>query len=523
MKFRRKNKASASKISPLLKSITLSGLLLTVVVIGINLWTLREDWREAVNQAEEMAVNLSLSQARQAEDTFLQTELALREVQRELQMQIMAARLDGTALSETMRIAQSRLPQLHGLFYYDARGKWIATSMSRTPAGINNSDREYFRYHRAGLRNSVHVGPVIRSRSSQDLVIPVSLRVNDSANGFAGVLLATIKVDYFRRFYSYYELGARDVLVLMLADSTVLYARPMADSYIGKNLSSSHLFRNMLANADQGSGQWKAALDGQKRIFGFVRSERYPLIVAAGYDKSALFSRWIKGRVQDVVLSLALLAVILSLSIFLLRQARHTLRYQRELTRLRDELTAANLSLESLAHSDGLTGVANRRYFDRMLNENLQQARAEGQPLSLILIDIDYFKHYNDTYGHVAGDECLKAVATILKNFAMRKNDLPARYGGEEFALILPRYTPEQTLKLATAIVDTVYQLNIPHRTSELPAKRVTLSAGCATEGIGGQQDGRSGLIERADEALYRAKRQGRNRAECESIAVKHR
>ncbi|MBZ6397379.1 MULTISPECIES: sensor domain-containing diguanylate cyclase [Pantoea] len=516
MKFRSKNAAPAPKISPLLKSITLSGLVLTVVVIGINLWTLREDWRDAVNQAEEMAVNLSLSQARQAEDTFLQTELSLREVQRDLQTQIVTDRVDGDALSQTMRLLQNRLPQLHGLFYYDAQGRWIATSMSRTPIGINNSDREYFSYHRASLRSSVHVGPVLRSRTTGDLVIPVSLRVNDGSNGFDGVLLATIKVDYFRHFYSYYELGARDVLVLMLADSTVLYARPKPDSYIGKNLSSSPLFRKMLADADQGSGQWKAALDGEKRIFGFARSQRYPLIVAAGYDKSALFSRWINERVQDVMLSLALLAVILSLSAFLLRQARHTLRYQRELTRLRDELTAANLSLQSLANSDGLTGVANRRYFDRRLYESLQQARVQGWPVSLILIDIDYFKHYNDTYGHVAGDECLKTVASILKNFALRKNDLPARYGGEEFAIILPRYSSEEASKLARAIVEAVYRLNIPHLTSGLPAKRITLSAGCATQrGIAGQQ-ALSDLIERADEALYRAKRKGRNRAECE-------
>jgi len=224
----------------------------------------------------------------------------------------------------------------------------------------------------------------------------------------------------------------------------------------------------------------------------------------------------LNGRVQDVMLSLALLAVILSLSVFLLRQARHTLRYQRELTRLRDELTAANLSLQSLANSDGLTGVANRRYFDRRLHESLQQARVQGWPVSLILIDIDYFKHYNDTYGHVAGDECLKAVASILKNFALRKNDLPARYGGEEFAIILPRYTAEEALKLARAIVEAVYRLNIPHLTSGLPTKRITLSAGCATQrGIAGQQ-ALSHLIERADEALYRAKREGRNRAECE-------
>jgi hypothetical protein len=139
MKFRRKNDGPAPKISPLLRSIILSGVLITVAVVGINLWTLREDWDETVDKAEDTAVNLSLSlslslsQARQADDTFLQIELSLREVQRELEKQIATTGVDGEALSHTMRLLQSRLPQLHGLFYYDAQGKWIATSMSRTP------------------------------------------------------------------------------------------------------------------------------------------------------------------------------------------------------------------------------------------------------------------------------------------------------------------------------------------------------------------------------------------------------
>jgi len=516
MTFRRRNNAPASKISPLLRSIVLSGVLLTVAVVGINLWTLREDWYESVDKAENMAINLSLSQARQADDTFLQTELSLREVQRELQEQIATTGVDGEALSETMRLFQSRLPQLHGLFYYDERGKWIATSMRKTPPDIDNSDREYFDYHRASLRNSLHVGPVIRSRTTQDLVIPVTLRVNDAFNGFRGVLLATIKVDYFRRFYSYYELSEGDLLVLMLTDSTVLYARSMPDSYIGKNLSMSPLFQQMLAQADQGSGQWRAALDGKKRIFGFVRSQRYPLIVAAGYDKHALFDRWIKSRVQDLILSLALLAVILVLGAFVLRQARHTLSYQDELTRLRDKLTAANRSLENLAQSDGLTGVANRRHFDRMLTKSLQQAKITAQPLSLILFDIDYFKRYNDTYGHVAGDDCLKKVAAVLNSAVQRQQELTARYGGEEFAIILPGHSLSAALRLAEQIIEEVNQLHIPHITTALPQRQITLSAGCAVHLPEDPPDEEQALIQRADKALYRAKREGRNCARSE-------
>lgn len=511
MKFRRKNDETASGISPLLRSITLSGVLLAVLVIGSDLWSLREDWNNTVRKVEDTAVNLSLSQARQADDTFLQTELSLRELQRELEKQIATNGVDGRGLSETMRLLQSRLPQLHGLFYYDAHGKWIATSMNRIPPDINNADREYFAYHRSSLRNTLHVGPVLRSRTTHELVIPVTLRVNYAYNGFRGVLLATIKVDYFRRFYSYYELSEGDVLVLMLADSTVLYARPMPDSYIGKNLSVSPLFLKMLANADKGSGQWTAALDGKQRIFGFVRSQRYPLVVAAGYDKRALFQHWLRGWVQDLILSLILLAVIILLGNFVLRQARHTLRYQRELTRLRDELTAANRSLENLAHSDGLTGVANRRYFDQMLMQSLQKAALSGEPVSLILFDIDYFKRYNDTYGHVAGDDCLKKVAAVLAENTRRKNELTARYGGEEFAIILPGQPLSAALHLAETLIEAVNQLDIPHLTSELPQKHVTLSAGCAVSLAADSPSAPQALIARADEALYRAKRAGRN------------
>ena len=221
-------------------------------------------------------------------------------------------------------------------------------------------------------------------------------------------------------------------------------------------------------------------------------------------------------------LSLALLLVILLLGAFVLRQVRHTLRYQRELTRLRDELTAANRSLENQAQSDGLTGVANRRHFDHMLTESLLNAELSGMPVSLILFDIDYFKRYNDTYGHVAGDDCLKKVATVLKHAARRKNELTARYGGEEFAIILSEQPLSAALDLAESIIAAVNLLTIPHMTTELPQKHITLSAGCAMYLATDSQQGKQALIERADEALYRAKRAGRNRVMCEKRPAQH-
>lgn len=511
MKLKRKADRLRSLNRSLPRIIALSGIILTLAVIGLNIWTLRETWRDTLSQAQQMAVNLSLSQARQADDTLLQTELSLREVQHKVLDQASTG-VDGAALSQTMRELQSRLPQLHGLFYYDAQGKWIATSEKVVPQNINNSDREYFQYHRTNPRDSVHIGPVIRSRSTGELVIPVSLRVNDSSGGFSGVLLATIQVDYFRRYYSYYEMGARDVLVLMLPDSTVLYARPMPDSYIGKNLSSSRLFQSLLAKYDRGGVQWHAALDGQARVFGFARSERYSLVVAAGYDKDNLFISWLKARVKDVLLDLALLLGIMLMGAYVLTQARRSARNQQELTRLRDELTAANLSLENLANADGLTGLANRRQFDIFLQQSLLNAAERNEPVSLILMDIDYFKRYNDTYGHVAGDVCLKTVADALKELAMRSSDKVARYGGEEFAIILPGATQLDALYIAREAVKAVSARNIAHNSSSIAA-HVTLSAGCATFMPDRDRLDPQALIEKADEALYLAKHGGRNQA----------
>lgn len=498
--------------SPLGRSISTFGCLLIIAMLLINAWSFSESWRLRVNAAEESAINLALSQARQAEDTFLQTEISLREIQREIQSRAQGT-LQDDGLSEIMREQRSRLPQLHGLFYYDASGKWLAWSTDRAPSGINNSDREYFNYHRTNGHNGIHIGPAIHSRSTGDLVIPVSLRVNDAGGGFAGVLLATVRVDYFRQFYAYYELGRKDLLVLMLADSTVLYARPMPESYTGRDLSSSPLFQEMLVKSDRGSGEWNAVIDGQTRIFGFVRSNRYPLVVAAGYDKATLQESWLRSKLLDGILNLLFLLTIILSGAVVLRQVRINIRNQTELTHLRDELTSINHTLQAMAMIDGLTGLANRRQFDIFLRDSLQRSTRSGKPVSLIMLDIDFFKQYNDTYGHVAGDKCLESVSGALRGLSLRGTDMVSRYGGEEFALILPETAASDALSIAWRAVEAVRAQRLPHLTSTLPAQTVTISAGCATMTGSGSDADVQRLKQWADAALYAAKRTGRDQA----------
>jgi len=174
------------------------------------------------------------------------------------------------------------------------------------------------------------------------------------------------------------------------------------------------------------------------------------------------------------------------------------------------ELKCQRDFLKHLSFHDGLTQVANRSHFDDYLKDEWKRATRNQSPLSLIMIDIDNFKLFNDCYGHVHGDECLKRVAETIKNSLERSTDLAARYGGEEFACILPSTSLAGAAQLAEQIRINIYQLAIPHPKS-LTDSIVTISLG-VSQIIPTQGDKITEFIQQADRKLYRAKKEGRNR-----------
>lgn len=189
---------------------------------------------------------------------------------------------------------------------------------------------------------------------------------------------------------------------------------------------------------------------------------------------------------------------------------------------LRDmtDLKVAQNELEKLAVHDGLTGIINRRGFDDKLSLEWNRSQRDQQSLALLMIDVDHFKRYNDTYGHQAGDECLKAVARVLAQVAYRPADQAARYGGEEFAVILPAIDIHGAHTVATRILQGIANLNIPHIGNESVGV-VTASIGIVAmvpEGVMTHTE----LIRLADTALYQAKQTGRNRAVVHSVPGIH-
>lgn len=173
------------------------------------------------------------------------------------------------------------------------------------------------------------------------------------------------------------------------------------------------------------------------------------------------------------------------------------------------ELHQVNLELQLLAHMDGLTKIANRRSFDEFLNREWRRLYRSSQPLSLLLLDVDHFKLYNDFYGHQQGDDCLIQIAQILQNTVSRPVDLVARYGGEEFVIVLPETDQEGAITIAKAIRNTLHAAAIAHEKSSVSAQ-VTVSIGisCLTPI---SEYSPENLIDQADKALYQAKQQGRD------------
>ena len=185
----------------------------------------------------------------------------------------------------------------------------------------------------------------------------------------------------------------------------------------------------------------------------------------------------------------------------------------RELETLVCERTVAlkevNDKLEALSNTDGLTGIANRRSFDSGLAQEWKRAQRAGSSLALLVIDVDRFKHFNDRYGHLAGDDCLRALGKTLAQTGRRAGDLVARYGGEEFVVMLPGVKLPDVLERARHIQQEVRALAIAH--AGTPATIVTVSIGVAVQ-IPSRQQPADDLLRRADQALYQAKRAGRNR-----------
>jgi two-component system, chemotaxis family, response regulator WspR len=238
-----------------------------------------------------------------------------------------------------------------------------------------------------------------------------------------------------------------------------------------------------------------------------------PIIVLSTKEESAVKSASFTAGANDYLVklpdSIELIARVRYHSRSYMRLQQRDAAY-RALRNSQQRLLETNLELQRLTHSDGLTGLSNRRYFDEYLTAEWRRAERERTELGMLMIDVDNFKSYNDTYGHVRGDDVLKQVATTIQGVANRPADLTARFGGEEFAIVLPSSSPGGVRLLAERVRREIELLGLPHSGSTTgPVLTISVGGASVLPGSGGSA---TQLVEAADRALYRAKNDGRNR-----------
>jgi len=498
------------KKRPLVGFMTLALLLLCTALAAASAWIIWSSMQVHLHEAEVATANMAQALASQADMAMKIADVVLEDAVERVEHE---TRRDGGAERLHLHLAEQarKATEIHGLFVYDEGGHWIATSLPEPQSG-NNADRDYFLFHQTHRQRGTHISKPVRSKSTGLWIIPISRRIEHADGSFAGVALATLRLDSFERVYNSLNMGESGTIFFALDNGTLIYRRPFQENVIGTDVSSGAVLKTYRERGPAGTAMLMAKIDGVERLYSYRHLERFPIVVAAALSRQDIFAQWKRSSLQVAAAVLSAMAALVWFFRKLMRQIAIRDRVEDELRIASTELAKANDVLEALASQDSLTELANRRRFNEVLDRELKRAQRSSKPVSLILLDVDYFKKYNDAYGHVAGDDCLRTVAQAVAGKAARSEDLAARYGGEEFAVVLPDTDSAGAVRVAEGIREAVLALRLPHTGSPLGMVRVSLGAATVRPDRALGAD-KLELIRQADALLYQSKSAGRNRA----------
>jgi diguanylate cyclase (GGDEF)-like protein len=412
-------------------------------------------------------------------------------------------------LQARMRHLAASTPEIQEVFVYAADGTRVVTSLPQTLPG-SNADREFFRYHKEHADRRLHIGQPIRSRSSGILTIPLSRRINRPDGSFGGVVMASLKLDYFGKFYDSFDVGKSGTIVLAIDNGTLIYRRPYNPALVGADIRGGAIFQLYRKRGMVGTAMLVSTIDGVERLYSYRHLDGLPMLVAIAQSKKEILADWWSVVIKMSCVVIGAIALLAWGAQRMIRQLMVREALEDELRRAREVTEQHNVALEALANTDSLTGLANRRHFEKTLAHEQERARRNGKPCSVILSDVDFFKKYNDHYGHVAGDACLRHVAVAIAGGLRRPADLAARYGGEEFVVILPETDLEGARAVAENIRANIAALALEHADS--PFGQLTISLGAYTGYAASDEGAPEHWIKAADALLYQAKAAGRDR-----------
>lgn len=491
MPMQQPDTVAAARSPRLIRKLNALSILISasmLLLVGFGLWQAREDAWEAARLSSE---NLITAMSRNVANNM------------ELAEQAVVATANGVTvpgiwgfpakLQDIILFNKGRSsPYLDRLFVLDSEGRLIAESTRTLPGSIDFSDRDYFRKLRAADGAATYLSAPLTSRFSKVESLVLARRIETADGKFAGIAAGVMPLSRMERSISGVVIGPRSAINLFLLDGSILARKPAIKQGAKRNLAGTPTFERMKAEG-RGSFVGRSAVDGEERLYSFGRPGNVPMLLDVAISTSEILSPWWYRALPPLLATLALCSGILLLAMLVQRELLHRQKVEKQ--------------LEELASLDGLTGLSNRRGFDQALAREWRRARRTGDPVSLMIIDADHFKAYNDLYGHVAGDGVLRQIADAMRQSVKRAADQIARIGGEEFAILLPDTDLQGALRCAATLLDNVASADIAHRGH--PDGRVSVSIGVASLQPAEEEEGQ--LVRVADAALYRAKANGRN------------
>jgi diguanylate cyclase (GGDEF)-like protein len=370
---------------------------------------------------------------------------------------------------------------------FDADGNLTIDASTLDPQPENRGDEEYFRVHRDNPEAGLYIARPMLHRGAYAIVL--SRRISGHDGRFLGVVAGSIRFSYFHELFGRLRLGPGDTITVLRRDRTIIMRTPFDLDIIGRNLTEQPTWdrENLPPN---GSYAGVGPVDPTPRLY-VRRNGTSPLITVVGKPLDSIFRLWRTEAIRIGSIIGALILFVLGTTLFLAREIGRR--------------AEAEERLEELATTDALTGLKNRRKFDQEIDAEWRRAARHGEPVALLMIDVDHFKTYNDTFGHQAGDHVLVGIAICISDSVRRAGDCTARFGGEEFAVLLPGNTAADALAVAETIRHKVEQWSAGPMVTT-----VSIGIASATPAPG---MGWSDLLEAADKALYVAKANGRNQS----------
>ncbi len=489
-----------------LTALGIIGALGMLILGSVALLDSRNDtWR----QAEQSAQNLLLALDRDISRNLAILDLSLQGVSEALAepgLDQATPAVRHIALFDRSASAED----LGSILVLDRNGKVIEDSTALKPHSLNLGDRDYFKVHQDRPNIGLYISRPFKSRiANGDLRFAISRRLTSPDGQFAGIVEGALRLNYFQRLFEKLEVGSKGTITLFRSDGRILTRYPFAEEDVDRDFSNYSTFRH-LSQTKAGQFTSNSGMDGIERLYTYRQVGQFPVILTVNLSTDEIFAPWRrKAIVIGPVLALLCASAVASCLLFQ-REVR-----RRALTE--SALAKAAEQLSVIAATDGLTGVANRRSFDLAIDRAFRRSVRNGTPLSLLLLDADFFKKYNDNYGHQAGDDVLKEIASCVARNVRRPDDLAARYGGEEFVALLPDTELRAAQKIAETIRAEIDAREMSH--SHSPLGRVTVSIGIAAVLPLIGDDWRL-LVQAADTALYTAKREGRNCTRTASVSA---